>query len=503
VGTALLLLAVAVVPPLAQIGSELLQSTDAFRLLAAGRLWWLFSRSLLLSAAVTTACVLLGVPLGVLFARADVPLRRMLIATHLSVAFLPPFLPALGWFHLFGRQGFIGRDFTADALFSEVGTIGVLTTCFVPIVSALTALGVAGVDESLEEAGRVSVGRFRTAAQVLVPCAAPAISLAALVVFALTFSELGVPMFLGVDVYPTVVFARLGGMDFAPGEAAVFTLPLVAVALTLAGLERRFAGRRALAAIGGIRGTRRPLFAFKGSLLVGPVLAALTSLAPIAALLFATDLGDGSAELLRWIGDTPWNSLRSSAVAAAIMTVIAVVLGREIAFRTPIGAWSNTIATIAFLMPSSILGVGIVAAWNRETTGWLYGTFAILVIGFVARYGAVAIRTYAAVLTQIPTSLDEAARVAGANYLERLGLMFGMTRLGVAGIFFLALVFALRDLETAVLYYPPGGQPLTVRIFTLEANGPSDVIAALAVLHVALTLAALVSGGLVLGILKK
>jgi iron(III) transport system permease protein len=310
-------------------------------------------------------------------------------------------------------------------------------------------------------------------------------------------------MVLGVDVYPTVVFARLGGMDFAPGEAAVFMLPLVAAALTLAVLERRFAGRRAIATIASIRHSGRPLFSFGVPLLIGPVVAAAMSLAPIAALIFASDLGDGLIELRRWIGDTPWNSSRSSAAAAVMMTVVAVVLGREIDRRTRIGTWSDTLSTITFLMPSSILGVGIVAAWNRAATGWLYGTFAILVIGFVARYAAVAIRTYAAALTQIPPSLDEAARVAGASYLTRFGLMLGMTPRGIAGAFFLALIFALRDLETAVLYYPPGGQPLTVRLFTLEANGPPGVVAALAVLHVALTLAAVASGGLVLRVLKK
>ena len=56
--------------------------------------------------------------------------------------------------------------------------------------------------------------------------------------------------------------------------------------------------------------------------------------------------------------------------------------------------------------------------------------------------------------------------------------------------FVLALVFALRDLETAALFYPPGGEPLTVRIFTLEANGPPAVVSALAVLHVLITFAA-------------
>lgn len=494
----LLLAGIAVVPPLAHVVLELVQASSAFRLLASARLWGLLLSSLLLSAAVTAASVVVGVPLGVLFATARLPFRNLLFATHLCVAFLPPFLPALGWFHILGRQGVLGGELTSKVLFSEVGATFVMTCCLAPIVTALTTLGISGVDESITEAGRSILGPLRTAALVLVPCAAPAISLAALVVFSLTFSELGVPMFLGVDVYPTVVFARLGGMDFAPGEAAVFMLPLAVVALVLAGLERRFAGRRALAVIGGIRHSRSPLLTFRVSFLIGAILAAAVSLSPIAALFVAVDLDADLAEAIGWIGNTPFNSLISSATAAAIMTFVALVLGHELTQRSRSGAWSDGFSMLAFLMPSSILGVGLIAAWNREVTAWLYGTFAILVVGYVARYCAVAIRAYAAVLIQVPASLDDAARVAGATYLSRLGLRSRMTMPGVVGTFLLALIFTLRDLETAVLFYPPGEQPLTVRIFTLEANGPPGVVAALAVLHVVLTLSALALGAQVL-----
>jgi iron(III) transport system permease protein len=76
--------------------------------------------------------------------------------------------------------------------------------------------------------------------------------------------------------------------------------------------------------------------------------------------------------------------------------------------------------------------------------------------------------------------------------------MAGMTPRGLTGTFVLALAFALRDLETAVLYYPPGGQPLTVQIFTLEANGAPGVVAGLALLHVLLTLAVLAVGAVLL-----
>jgi iron(III) transport system permease protein len=64
----------------------------------------------------------------------------------------------------------------------------------------------------------------------------------------------------------------------------------------------------------------------------------------------------------------------------------------------------------------------------------------------------------------------------------------------IAAAWLLAMVFCLRDLETAVLYYPPGGETLPVRIFTLEANGPPAAVAALAVLHVAITATVLALG---------
>ncbi len=484
------ILCIAILPPLAHVGRELLASTDALALLGDGRLWWLLARSFFLSLAVTLLALSAGVPLGVLFARASLPLSRLLFAAHVSVVFLPPFLPALGWFHLFGRQGFFGSERSAELLFSEVGVVLVLAICFTPIITALTAIGVRGVEPSLEEAARLVGGPLRAATLVLVPCAAPAVALGAIVVFALAFSELGVPMFLRVDVYPAVVFARLGGMDFAPGEAAVFVLPLVVVALALFWLERRFAGRRAVAVLGSPARAREPLLRAHPMTLVLASLAALASALPIVSLAAHAGTGAGLEEVSRWTGDATWNGLRASALAATAMTLVALVLGRGLAREGPGSGWLDGLATLAFILPSSIVGVGIVGAWNRPATSWLYASFGILVVGLVARYSAVATRAFAAAVAQVPASLEDAARTVGAGYLRRLGLLAGIARRELVATFVLALVFALRDLETAALFYPPGGEPLTVRIFTLEANGPPAVVSALAVLHVLITLAA-------------
>ena len=50
------------------------------------------------------------------------------------------------------------------------------------------------------------------------------------------------------------------------------------------------------------------------------------------------------------------------------------------------------------------------------------------------------------------------------------------------------------------LFYPPGGEPLTVRIFTLEANGPEAVVSGLAAIHIGITFA--VVGVAALGLSK-
>ncbi len=498
VAAAAAIVLVAILPPLVAVGRELGAAGGALGLLGSARLWRLFLRSIALSGAITGLAVLVGVPLGVLFARAAFPFRRVLFAAHASAMFLPPFLPALGWFHLFGRDGLVGSDFTTRLFFSELGVVLVLAGCFTPVVTALTALGVSGIDASLEEAARVAAGPWRAAALVLVPCASPVIALAGIVVFSLAFSELGVPMFLRVDVYPAVVFSRLGGMDFAPGEAAVFVLPLVLVALALLGLDRHFAGQRAIAGLGGRRAPHEPLFVGRPWLTAVAVVAAALPLAPVVALAVHAAAGGGLSRLDRWIGEAPWNGLRASALSAFVMAGVALVLGHALARRRRAGVLLDAVLTLAFILPSSILGVGIIAAWNHPATNWVYGSHAVLVVGFVARYSVVATRTFAGAVLQVPESLEEAARTVGAGYLRRLRLVAQIARHGLLGALVLGLVFALRDLETAALFYPPGGEPLTVRIFTLEANGPPAVVSALAVLHVVLTFAAVGIGWLAL-----
>ena len=501
-GAAGAILGVAALLPLVQLFAQLSTSgAAAFSVLGTSRPWTLLFRSVGLSTAVTLCALAIGTPLGVLVARMDLPGRRALWLLHAFPMFLPPFVVVLGWFHLIGRQGLLGSETSAGVLFSPVGIIGVLALAFAPVVTSLVALAIMGIDASLEEAARLVASPWRVVTRILLPAARPALVLAAIIVFALSLSELGVPMFLRVDVFPAAVFARLGGIAYAPGEAFVLVLPLVPIALLLLFIERRFVGVRSFA-VAGLRGMSRsplPLGRWRPAATVACWSLAALSLAPISALAIRATLGHGFTHLPQWLGQAPWTSLISAVVAATVIVALALVLGHAAA-RHLRGATSlDALAMLAFVLPASVLGVGLIAVWNRPATGALYGSMAILVIGYVARYSVVGVRTVASVILQSPAHLEEAAAASGAGFARRLfRIVLPVNARGIAFAWLLALVFCLRDLESAVLFYPPGGEPLTVRLFTLEANGPTAVVAALAVTQVAMTAVALGLGAILL-----
>src|SRR6516165_459702 len=68
-------------------------------LLASGKqLAVLTGHSVLLSLSVTIVAMIIGVPLGVLLARTDLPFRRTLAIVLASPFLVPPYIFAVAWF---------------------------------------------------------------------------------------------------------------------------------------------------------------------------------------------------------------------------------------------------------------------------------------------------------------------------------------------------------------------------------------------------------------------
>ena len=460
------------------------------------RLTQLFASTVVTAGAVTLVALGIGIPLGVLLARTDLPGRRAALILHAFPLFVPPFLLALGWFHLARADGALGSVLASAALFGRAGLIAVLGLALTPAATALTMLGVDGIDPALEEAARTVARPAVVVRRILLPLARPALALAGLVVFALAFSEIGVPMFLRVRTYPAAVLARLGGIAYAPGEAFLLVLPLLGLALVLAIIERRFGGLRTLSALG-VRTDRPrwPLGRWRWPVAIACWLVVAAGVAPFAAVAAEALASDRLGEAVTPAIPSVWNSLRVAAITATVVTAGGLVLARALVNRGRASRAVDALAALAFITPAAALGTGVTIVWNRPTTGFIYTAPMILVVGLAGRYAVLGIRPLAAVLSRTPPHIDDAARAAGASYLRRLGrIVVPMHRRAIVASWMLVAVFALRDLETVILFYPAGEEPLMVRIFTLEANGPPAVIATLALLQVGLTALTLAAG---------
>ena len=487
---AMLILLILIAPPLfAALIAAIDAPGEAWRAVLRARQIELLGNTASIAITTTALSTVLGVPLGALLGRTQLPFAGPALFLHTVPLALPPFINALTAFHLFGQGGWLSSG--ATWLFDVPGCIVVLVVSFTPVITVLTWLAVRGTDPVADEAARIMAGPWTTLWRIVLPQAVPSIALGAIVVFSLTMIEVAVPMFLRVDVYSAAVFARLGGFAFSPGEAATLALPLVILSAMLWAAGRVGPINRVLA-LPSARTRTAPLMEAvhaKTIATIATLLAAVIGAAPIVVMGAVAVRGDGFSLLSTHAGNAVSNSILYAACVSTIVVVLAVIVTTAARAYPRFVTAMDAVAWLGFLLPPALFAIGAITVWNRPATQWMYGSAGVVILALAARYAVLALRMALAGHPQLSPSLDETARACGATFLQRvLQIQLPSLRRFTAGAWLLVFVFCLRDIETTAMLYPAGGEPLTVRLFTLEANGPPGVIAALAVVLALLTL---------------
>ncbi len=497
-GSAVLLLAIAgglpVVAMLAQAffaGGRFDPAPLAGLLTDAGT-WRLLGSSILLAAAVALAACAAGIPLGVLLARTDLPGRRLLAALFTVPLLLPPWVLAVAWAALAGREGLLapvvgpGAALALDRfLYGPGGCVLVLGTAFLPVPLLLTMAALAEIDPRLEEAGRLHAGWGTVLVRISLPLALPGLLLAAVLVFLLALGEFTVPGFFRVDVFATRSLERFAAFYDVRGATAA-ALPLAAAALLVLPLESAFLGRRGAPLPGA--GTRRrtvPLGRFRAPALAGVLFVAGVLVAlPLSALAARAAAPGAFRGALARAGDALPRTIAWSVTGASLLLLGGVLLGLVVG-RRELPGWRavDGLALFLFALPGAVTGIGLVALWNRPATAFLYGTPLVVLLGWFARYAALPLRVTTAHLRGIPPALEEAARLAGASWwLRTRRVTLPLLGRGLFLAWIVGYVFCARDTAIAMLVYPPGRDTLPVRIVTLMANGTPGMVAALCLL---------------------
>jgi ABC-type Fe3+ transport system permease subunit len=178
-------------------------------LFSSGRAWILATHSLALSSMTTLITLVVGVPLGILLGKSDLPFRRVLLIIFVVPLVIPPYVLAVCWSNALSQDGAVAHWLTPQLtsqfsvwLFGLAGCILVLATTFLPIVVLIIVAQLSSVRSSHEEAARLVSGWPGVLWHITLPLIAPGIALAAVLVFLLSLGEFGVPIFLRFDVFP-------------------------------------------------------------------------------------------------------------------------------------------------------------------------------------------------------------------------------------------------------------------------------------------------------------
>lgn len=461
----------------------------------------LLSNSLILAITTTLITVLLGVPLGILFAKTDLPLKRLFTILFVSPLLIPPYILAIAWFYCLGRSGIVAKlfgakiaNFTSHLLFGFTGTLFVMVTTLLPIVIILTMTYLRMVNPKLEEAAKLSAGWTSILKKISIPLIRPGVFLAGLIVFILTLGEFGVPMSLRYDVFPVESFTQFSAFyNFNAATAVAIPLGVITLAVLIA--ERLFLRKKTFH----FRLTQKPLITIplgkaKPCFLAAvSILAFISVVVPIGILLNKSFSLWAYHEAFTRSLDSIIRSLLYASIGATSLVVFGFLLGYALdrkALRLPYAA--DSIAIFLFALPSTVIGIGLISLWNTRFTNIIYASTAIILFGYIAQYTALGERIMAAAFSQLPHSMEEAAQIVGAGWFHRLFyILIPLVKRGIISAWLVGFIFCLRDLGITMMVYPPDHDTLSVRIFTLMANSPEEVIAALCIILVAITLLAL------------
>ena len=205
--------------------------------------------SLVCASLATVICLVLGVPLAWLLARAAFPGRRLLRALVTVPLVLPPVVGGVSLLLLLGRRGLLGQHL--DAWF---GITVPFTTAAVVLAEAFVALpflviavegALRGADRRFEDAAAtLGASRFHIFRRVTLPLIAPGITAGAVLCFARALGEFGATItFAGnfPGVTRTMPIAVYLALETNPEAAIVLSLVLLAVSvLVLASLRDRW-----------------------------------------------------------------------------------------------------------------------------------------------------------------------------------------------------------------------------------------------------------------------
>lgn len=459
--------------------------------------------SFAVAIAAGLAALILATALAWLTQRTTLRWRAVWTVLIWALLLMPSYLSAAGWQSLLEPKGVLDRlGLNAAGLhavvFGPLGVAWVLTTKGLPFAYLSMSAAMLGLGTEFEEAARVhGAGRWGSIRLVL-PVLAPAMWSGFAIVFAESMGDFGVASTLAVlshfPVATYTLYQAISSMPIRfPVAAAVAWCLVFSVGLALIAQVRALRDRSYAVLSGRTRPCPPRRLGVLGQALALTAVAGLFMLALGIPLLGAAgaallpEFGGGARGLtlvhFERVVSTPdlWGpvllSARLAAVAATCTLAVGLFLARQLSRRgaSLLGRILDLALLSAVAMPSIVLAGGYIFAYNLPLLAHaglkLYGTLTLLGLAYVAAALPATARLLVGPLSQLHSSLLDAARVHGRAEANAWATAI-LPLLARALLWAWLLTFAhiMFELPISELLYPPGQTPLPVAIVS-HLNG--------------------------------
>lgn len=484
------------------------------------RVWRAAWRTLVVASGGTAVSVLVGVAAALALGLSALPGRRVLCFLFVLPMLIPPQIAALSWIAalgpssaLLGALGLAPPLGTPHPLYSPAGIALLLGVQHAPLVFLPLMAGLRRFPAGLVEATRLAgAGRGAVLRDVVLPLLTPALAGSIALVFVACIGNFGIPALLGIPANYTVltvlIWQRLAGLGPAGlSEAALMSLLLAALAAAALFAEARAGARaRRFITAGAAQPTPpMPLGAWRWAVLgaLGAYIAAVLAL-PLAALvstalvpaagvpLSGATVTLGNFVAVLFVQQNTVTAFRNSLVLASATAAILVMLAL-LFVRVRLPAIARAFIDLPYALPGVCVAVACILVHLRPLPFIgvsLYGGLGLILIAYLARFQALALKPVAGAAARLDPALEEAARLAGAGPLRRLvtiALPLLAPAAAAAGI--LVSLLALNEITLSILLYAAGSQTLGIVVFGLHDGGAVGQAAAVSIVALCLVLA--------------
>lgn len=495
---------------------------------ASAAVWRVLGQTMVMAFGCGILATVVGAVLAWIFARTDVPMKRLLELVVIAPLFLSPFIGALAWVELGApRTGLLNQ--IADQLglpswlhidvMTFTWLIIVLALHYVPYGYLLVSGSLQNMDASMEEASHVNGrGTLQTALRITGPAVRHATLSSVMFVTISAAGMFSVPALLGARMKfrPLAVTVYNATQGYPSDYALAASIGTMLVLISLVGLiiyQRGLRNASRFVTVTGKSQNRRTIKLGRHRytiLAVVLVYALATTALPYAALIISAFSRSTNLTEINFTTKMFSDALRTPELQSAIENTLIVssltaVIGTAVGLLTSYvterlrhrgSGLLNSLAMSPLAVPGIVFATGVFALYLGTP---VYGTLMIMVLAYVASYLPHTTRVTGNGFAQIDQSLEEASRMCGASRIRMMWtILIPLMRPSIAAAVIMVFLFTVREINTAILLYTPDTILVSILAFNYSQQASLSQAAVVGLLQTALMIAWILLARLVL-----